>query len=219
LKHVVLTSKTRPRQPPDLYLLRARLDRHRVCHPSFSDEGSLLTSPRRLIAVLAGAITYIKPNRRPFSLVDPQISFPYVPKEKVSIGTLFGVALAAPAVLIVLIALLVVPSTKLSAQGFRSHRWTRKLWEWNAGWLGLALSFAVTALLTNGLKILLGKPRPDMLAICKPDLANAAAHILGGINDQISEGTLVSSTICRPSDAKALKDAFQSFPSGHASCR
>jgi len=179
----------------------------------------LLTFSRRLIAVLAGAITYIKPNRRPFSLVDPQISFPYVAKEKVSIGTLFGVALAAPAILIILIVLLVVPSGRSSKQASKSSPWTRKLWEWNASWLGLALSFAVTALLTNGLKILLGKPRPDMLAICNPDLANAAAHVLGGVNDRISEGTLVSWTICRASNAKTLKDAFEAFPSGHASCK
>lgn len=77
----------------------------------------------------------------------------------------------------------------------------------------------VTVFLVNGLKLLLGKPRPDLLARCDPDLANAAAYVLGGVNDRISEGTLVSWTICRNTDTKVLEDGFQAFPSGHAGSR
>ena len=166
---------------------------------------------------MAGALTLVHPNRRPFSVVDPDISFPYVPKEKVSNGTLFAVSLAAPAVLITLISLIFVPGRNFSKQLSKSQLWKRKVWEWNAGWLGLALSLAVTALMVDGLKVLMGKPRPDLLARCDPDLPNAAAYVLGGVNDRISEGTLVSWTICRTTNRKILEDGFQAFPSGHAS--
>ena len=86
------------------------------------------------------------------------------------------------------------------------------------GWMGLALSLATTALITNGLKNLVGHPRPDLIARCNPDLANGPRFVLGGVNDNISEGTLVSWTICRQTDMSILKDGFQSFPSGHSSC-
>ena len=181
-------------------------------------QSSLLTCSS-LIAVVAGALNKVSPNHRPFSLVDPDISFPYVEKEKVSIGTLFAVALVVPGVLIVLISVVFVPGRKLSKQASRSQLWKRKLWEWNVGWLGLALSFVVTVFLVDGLKVLVGKPRPDLLARCNPDLSNAASHVLGGVNDRISEGTLVSWTICRSTNKSVLQDGFQAFPSGHAACR
>lgn len=168
---------------------------------------------------MAGTLTYVHPNRRPFSLVNPEISFPYVEKEKVSNGTLFGVSLGAPAALIVLISLIFVPGRSVSKKATKSQLWRRKLWEWNVGWLGLALSLAVTTFLVDGLKVLIGKPRPDLLARCDPDLTNASAYVLGGVNDRISEGTLVSWTICRQPNNSILEDGFQAFPSGHASCR
>ena len=168
---------------------------------------------------MAGALTYVHPNHRPFSLVDPDISFPYVEKEKISTGTLFSLALVVPAVFIVLISLLFVPGRQFSKQVSKSQLWKRRLWEWNVGWLGLALSLAVTALFVDGIKVLIGKPRPDLLARCDPDLANASAYVLGGVNDRISEGTLVSWTICRSTNKSILEDGFQAFPSGHASCK
>lgn len=85
--------------------------------------------------------------------------------------------------------------------------------------MGLALSLATTAVFVEGLKSLVGKPRPDLIARCDPDLTNAAEFVLGGVNDRISEGTLVSWTICRQSDMGTLDDGFKSFPSGHASCK
>ena len=85
--------------------------------------------------------------------------------------------------------------------------------------MGLALSCAVTTLFTNALKLLVGRPRPDLLSRCDPNLSEISSHVLGGIRDQISEGTLVSWTICLQTNHGILKDAFQSFPSGHASCK
>lgn len=174
---------------------------------------------RSLIAIVAAAITYAEPNHRPFSLVDPNISFPYVEKEKVSTSVLFVTSLLAPAIIITIVTLAFVPSSTAPNQPPKVRSWSHKLWEWNVGWMGLALSCALTALFTNALKLLIGKPRPDLLSRCQPDLSQVSSHTLGGILDRVSEGTLVSWTICQQTDRGILKDGFQSYPSGHASCK
>ena len=171
------------------------------------------------MAAVAGGFSVIHPNHRPFSLVDPDISFPYVHHQKVSMAVLFVVALVAPAVLIILITLVFVPGSSYSKQLSRTQIWRLKIWEWNAGWMGLALSCAVTAVLVEALKNLVGKPRPDLISRCDPDLANASNFVLGGVIDRISEGALVSWTICRQPDSGILNDGFESFPSGHSSCK
>ena len=151
--------------------------------------------------------------------MDPDISFPYVKNQKVSTSVLFVVSLVAPAILIALVSLIFVRSPPAPERGSKSQVWKKKLWEWNVGWMGLGLSCAITALFTNALKLLIGRPRPDLLSRCNPNLAEISSHVLGGISDQISEGTLVSSTICLQTGHGILKDGFQSFPSGHASCK
>lgn len=94
----------------------------------------------------------------------------------------------------------------------------RKLWELYAGLTGLALSVALTFFVTQGLKIIYGKPRPHTLALCDPDLANIAAHIVGGYGQDLSNRwTLVDAGICQTPNDKTLRDTFQSFPSGHCS--
>ncbi|KAI4242970.1 MAG: hypothetical protein L6R42_010861 [Xanthoria sp. 1 TBL-2021] len=54
----------------------------------------------------------------------------------------------------------------------------RKLWEWHTGWLGLGLSLALSFVLTQGMKNLFGKPRPDLLSRCNPDYENQAEYAL-----------------------------------------
>ena len=85
--------------------------------------------------------------------------------------------------------------------------------------MGLALACATAFLLTDGMKNMFGKPRPHLLAVCDPDLANYKQYVLGGYRDVVSEGLLVSWTICKNTDLSVLNDAFASFPSGHSSCR
>lgn len=94
-------------------------------------------------------------------------------------------------------------------------RW--KLWEWNVGWLGLAMTHAISQLVVQGTKNIAGKPRPDLLARCVPDLSDVAAHRVGGFGTDISDKwILVSQTICTQTDKSVLDDGFRSFPSGHA---
>ena len=61
--------------------------------------------------------------------------------------------------------------------------------------------------------MLFGKPRPDLLSRCDPDIENARDHSVGAI---ASLG-IVTWTICRNASKKVVRDGFVSFPSGHSS--
>lgn len=72
--------------------------------------------------------------------------------------------------------------------------------------------------ITQGLKNIFGKPRPHLIDLCLPDLANIKSHVVGGYGGDISvRWTLVDSSICTQQNAAALRDGFKSFPSGHCS--
>lgn len=100
----------------------------------------------------------------------------------------------------------------------RSSHWRYKLWEWNAGWMGLAVAFAWAWMATEGLKDLYGRPRPDMLARCNPDLSNIATYAVGGLGEKLAGApTLVTWKICQNKSKVLANDGFASFPSGHSS--
>ena len=85
--------------------------------------------------------------------------------------------------------------------------------------MGLALALAIAFIITNGAKEVLGKPRPNLLARCNPDIAKRLEAQVGGIGDQIEEGIkLYNTKICR-NKGHVLDEGFRSFPSGHSSCR
>ena len=99
-----------------------------------------------------------------------------------------------------------------------SDFWKRKLWEWNAGWMGLALSYVLALLFTQGIKNMFGKPRPDLLSRCMPDLSSIQDHVVGGYGQDVSaRWTLVSSSICTQTNLSIMNDGFRSFLSGHSS--
>ncbi|KAK5634736.1 hypothetical protein RRF57_010449 [Xylaria bambusicola] len=92
------------------------------------------------------------------------------------------------------------------------------------GWLGLALSLISAWIITQGMKNLFGKPRPDLLDRCKPDVANVMDYIVGFTDPLLGSnpgskynGQLVSATICTNPDKAFLDDGFRSYPSGHSS--
>ena len=85
--------------------------------------------------------------------------------------------------------------------------------------MGLAVSLAIAFIITNGTKNAIGKPRPDLLARCNPDLTKSLNSTVGVIGDQVDEGIrLFSWTICR-NPGSMLDDGFRSFPNGHLSCK
>ena len=98
--------------------------------------------------------------------------------------------------------------------------WKMRAWELHAGWIGLALSLISSWIITNGLKNMFGKPRPDMLSRCQPDMANLEDYLVGFNGPSSRDRTgdlLVSAEICRNPDGGTLDDGFRAFPSGHAS--
>lgn len=173
------------------------------------------------MALIGYGFFKVDPNHHAFSLADPSISFPYKVNETVPTHVLIIVALLVPAVIIVLISLAVTPGSPApngqkpsASQTIRS-----KLWEWNVGWLGLVVALAGVWMATQGLKDLAGKPRPDMLARCNPDVSKVAQYAVGGLGDVLPGApTLVSWEICRNKTPMLRIDGFSSFPSGHSSC-
>lgn len=177
----------------------------------------MLTPRSSIIAAAGGGLNSVTPWKRPFSLLDLNISFPLV-TEQVSTATLVVVGLVAPAVIIFLVVALLVPGPSLTKRLSRSQLIRTKLWEWEKGWAGLALSVAISFFVTQAAKNMFGKPRPDLLARCQPDLQNFAAHVVGGFGQDISpRWTLVSASICTNPDTATVTDGFRSFPSGHSS--
>lgn len=169
------------------------------------------------LALASGKVT---PNHRPFSPVDPYISFPFVEHQKISTGLLATISLVIPAVITAFVALVFTPGPRAKRGLPKSVIWRMKLWEWNTAWMGLALGLATTFFFTEGMKNLFGKPRPDLLSRCNLDPATVQQYALGGDGGQLPLwNLLISSTACRQPDTAKLNDGFASFPSGHSSCK
>ncbi|KAF1990799.1 PAP2 domain-containing protein [Aulographum hederae CBS 113979] len=171
-----------------------------------------------VIAFVGLGWSYLHPYRRPFSLVDLSISYPHVEDAAIPSWLLCVVSIVIPALVVFLVALIMVPGPTVSLQTPKSLIWRRKMWEWNAGWMGLALSLASAYMITQGMKNLFGKPRPDLLSRCNPDMGNLEAFSVGNYGARFNpQWVLVSADICTQTDIDLLDDGFRSFPSGHAS--
>jgi membrane-associated phospholipid phosphatase len=178
----------------------------------------LLTSAPSATAAVGGVFSKINGNRHAFALDDPAISFPYRSKDTVSVTVLIIVSVVAPGVIIAAICLLFVPGPTAPPSTPKSRIWRRKVWEWNTSWLGLGVALAGAFMVTEGLKDIYGKPRPDLLARCQPDLHAIAKYAVGGIGQIYEEAPVVVDWhICQQSDNSILRDGFASFPSGHSS--
>lgn len=178
-----------------------------------------LLTRRSAFALISLAFSSRTPNYRAFSVVDLSISYP-MQDETISTSSLILAAVVGPAVIILLVCLVLVPTIR--ADSFTRPRALQlKLWEWNTGWMGLALSLATSTLVVAGMKNVFGRPRPDMLSRCVPNLANIAAHTVGGyhISGSSDNWVLVNQTLCQQTDLSILNDGFRSFPSGHAASK
>lgn len=131
---------------------------------------------------------------------------------------LITVCILGPAAVIGLVCLIFVPGpTAARATPFSQTFW-RKAWEAHTGWLGLGVALSGAFMVTQGLKDIYGKPRPDLLGRCQPDLSKLAQFAVGGLGLQFGEApVLVDSRICTQADSSILSDGFASFPSGHSS--
>jgi membrane-associated phospholipid phosphatase len=161
----------------------------------------------------------LTPRYHPFSILDLTISYPFK-ADTVSNLNLELSCILAPALIIVIISLGLVPAPTIAKRFSTRALWGRKFWELGVGWLGLALAHTTQIMIITGLKSIIGKPRPDMLSRCNPDIANLEQHIVGGYgNAELPGLVLVSQTICQQPSKSLLDDGFRSFPSGHSSSK
>ncbi|KAJ2472721.1 hypothetical protein EV174_005795, partial [Coemansia sp. RSA 2320] len=136
------------------------------------------------------------PHYQLFSVDDKSISYPYVlPSDQtVPVPMLFAVSICLPALVIAGIA----------------YGLKRNPHDLHVGLLGLLLSVSLTLMFTNGLKNVVGRPRPNLLARCLP-----LPPAKGPLRDP-PQG-LSSVDICTQPDISVLNEGFRSFPSGHTS--
>ena len=124
-------------------------------------------------AAIALALSTVNPDYHHFSLLDLDISYPHREDAKLSLGLFVFLAVLLPILVIIFVSLYVGHSEEsLNVQG----RWQRKLLEMNSSLLGLGVSLATATIVFTGVKNLSGKPRPDFLARCNPDVENIAVH-------------------------------------------
>jgi diacylglycerol diphosphate phosphatase/phosphatidate phosphatase len=123
-----------------------------------------------------------------FFLDNLSISYPHAAQERVSVPYLFLYAGALPLALLTLWALAFRPGTHKAHVTF----------------LGWWISMLLTMFLTDVIKNAVGRPRPDLLARCKP-APGTPAH------------ALVTWEVCTEMDHHVLHDGWRSFPSGHSS--
>ncbi|GAM86990.1 hypothetical protein ANO11243_050110 [Dothideomycetidae sp. 11243] len=171
-----------------------------------------------VFAVAGAVLNRINGYHRPFTLSDASIAFPLKP-DIVSLPLAGVVSGVGPVVVIALSCLLSAFVRHHRALERGANVFRRAAWEVNVGWLGLAFALATTLFITSGLKDMVGKPRPDLLARCVPDLANIEKYAVGGLGTTLDSeaALLVSSAICQQTDNKVLYDGFAAFPSGHSS--
>ncbi|KAI7889802.1 phosphatidic acid phosphatase type 2/haloperoxidase [Mucor mucedo] len=144
-----------------------------------------------IMAIIFFAIDSIQPFHREFSINDTSIMHTYTVNESVPVWLLMFVAIIIPIIIIIIYA------------GFFRRNWL----DFHSGLLGLALALTMTIMMTDVIKITVGRPRPDMLERCKPPpgIENPPLHLL-------------NYTICT-ADPRSydMIDGFKSFPSGHSS--
>ena len=163
---------------------------------------------------VALALSSVNPDYHHFSLLDLSISYPHREKAKVGLGLFVFLAIVLPIVTIVFVS---IYDPRRSTHPDNRKHWRRSLWHINAGLLGLGVSLATSTIVFTGVKSLSGKPRPDFLARCDPDLKQITAHTVGGYGQTVSNlWVVVEGGVCKQLDKNFLNDGFRSFPSGYA---
>jgi membrane-associated phospholipid phosphatase len=166
---------------------------------------------------VGGAFSQLDGNHHAFSLADPAISYPNRP-DTVRVSVLLLVSVVAPGVIIFLVSMLLVPGRTVARDTSPALKWRRRFWEWNTGWMGLGVALAGAFMVTEGLKDLLGKPRPDFLARCDPDVSLINQYAVSGLGAVVENAPImVDYRICRNQSKFVTNDGFAAWPSGHAS--
>ncbi|KAI1326754.1 PAP2 superfamily protein [Xylariaceae sp. FL0255] len=141
-----------------------------------------------LLAAYMILVFFVKPFHRMFYINNLDISFPHAEVERVPVWLNIVYAAGVPLVLVIIY-------NSITRASFHKHHSTI---------LGLAIALILTSFLTDVVKNAVGRPRPDLIARCKP-AAGTKPNIL------------VTIDVCTETDPHTLQDGWRSFPSGHSS--
>lgn len=134
------------------------------------------------------------PAKKPFSLSDPTIAYPFTENERYSENMLFIVCLLFP--LLIITMLIVIDDIGSKFQRFYKSTSC------------FSFAIALSAFMTSFLKIRIAKLRPDFLARCDPT----------NIGELSNNVLLYDESICSaPLGQFILNDGYKSCPSGHSS--
>ncbi|CUS09619.1 unnamed protein product [Tuber aestivum] len=168
-----------------------------------------------VFTLIFSALDLAEPYHQHFSLNNESIQYPFAEKERIPAVWAGVLSCLFPLVFIIFWTMLIdglyshhrPPNSRRRMLGSNGV-WTMadRLWEMNCGILGLGLSVAAAIVITGALKNTTGKPRPDLIARCRPKEGATNAPGFG----------LASYDICT-GDKHILKDGFKSWPSGHSS--
>ncbi|CAJ2505851.1 Uu.00g132450.m01.CDS01 [Anthostomella pinea] len=130
----------------------------------------------------------VEPFHRMFFVNNLDIGFPHAQVERVPVWLNFVYALFVPLGV-------VLAYNTVTRASFHKHHSTV---------LGLAIALILTSFLTDIVKNTVGRPRPDLIARCKPAAGT-------------KPNVLVTIDVCTETDHHTLHDGWRSFPSGHSS--
>lgn len=95
----------------------------------------------------------------------------------------------------------------------------RSVWDLNSAVLGTIWAVLLATLFQLALKLIVGGFRPYFLEVCRPDISRALEGNGTGLDGSGFHQIMYTVDICTQTDARLLRNAMTSFPSGHsASC-
>ncbi|EDN09996.1 PAP2 domain-containing protein [Histoplasma capsulatum] len=144
-----------------------------------------------LILLCVGLILiqiWVRPFNRMFTLDDVAIQLPFALVERVPFLWSITYAGVTPLIIIILWALMIRRESHFA----------------HVSVLGLLVTLILTSFLTDIIKNAAGRPRPDLLARCRPQKGTPAHQ-------------LVTSDVCGAPESHQLDEGWRSFPSGHSS--
>ncbi|KAK1922989.1 phospholipid metabolism-related protein [Papiliotrema laurentii] len=147
-----------------------------------------------LAALLWGVLAILNKSgghKREFSLNDISIQHSHAVHERVPPFLLGIISAGIPLAILVPLSLFIGKSR----------------WDTHNAVIGLFMSYTMTGVVTQIIKMSVGRPRPDLIARCLPR-EGAADHPVFGLS---------TVEICTSTNKLVLDDGFKSFPSGHSS--
>ncbi|KAI1309220.1 PAP2 superfamily protein [Xylaria venustula] len=141
-----------------------------------------------LLAAYLVLVFLVEPFHRMFYINNLDIAFPHAEVERVPVWLNVVYAAGVPLILVVVY-------NGITRASFHKHHNTI---------LGLAIALILTSFLTDIVKNAVGRPRPDLIARCKPASST-------------KPNVLVTIDVCTETDHHTLHDGWRSFPSGHSS--